>query len=350
MMKFNLCIFFLLVSKLLFSQVEKEFAHVDSWAEKQKLKKNLGQLVTDLTQPFSSDFDKTRAIYIWIIRNVAYDVKTYNQSRSLTRFKCNDKENCEGEYQDFEQKIIERALKKKLAVCSGYAKLFCRMSSLAGIQCVEIDGFIKNKPSHAGEMGILDHAWNGVIINNKMHFIDVTWAAGVCSKGKGRKLKKFSPQQNDFYWMTPTEKFHLDHFPKDVKKVSNLEISEETFKSFPFIHSAFIPSLEIISPQDKIIRANKGDTIHFHFKLPLNVTKIQINNNVIKNPKYWKKNKKGKLVERVTSSHKQVYIPFSKQNGQYYFSYIVPENGIQYLDILFNHKTILRFKVVKKEL
>ncbi len=344
-MKYLFVFFFLTISQALFTQEkEADFSGIDEWAKKQRYKGNLEQLVTDLTSPYSSEIEKTRAIYTWIIHSIKYDVKTYNKPKSATRFKCINKENCEEEYQEFEQKMIQKVLQKKRAICSGYAKLFCKMSSFAGIPCVEIDGYIKNKPKHAGEMGILDHAWNGITINGAMHFVDATWAAGYCTKGKGRKLRKFIPQQNDFYWFTPTDKFHLDHFPKDVKKVTNLSITENTYKRYPYIFSPIIPLLEINAPKDGTFHARKGDTLYFEFRYQGIISKIQVNSNVVKSPKYWKKGKKGKLEVNRMATSKQVYVPFQKNGDLYQFEYVVPENGSLYFDLLFDHEIKIRFK------
>lgn len=347
-MKQNLfLLLFFIVHSIIIAQTDTSFAAVDEWAKKQQYKGDLLTLVNNLTQPFTNEIEKTRAIYTWIISNIQYDIKKYNQPRSSNKFRCKKKKNCEGEYQDYEQKVIQDVLKSKLAICSGYSKLFCRMAAIAGVQCIEIEGYVKNRPKHAGEMGILDHAWNGIIIQQKMYFIDATWAAGECEMDKNNKLSRFIPKQNDFYWMANSEKFHLNHFPENAKKITNLPYSQQSFQSFPFIAHDLIPKISVQKPQLDIIHANKDDTVYFKIHLPERIEKIQINTNVSQNPHVWKLGEKNEIIINEHNINKQVYLPFTLENETYQFFYVLSENGIEYLEILFDYVPALRFKVEK---
>jgi hypothetical protein len=149
--------------------------------------------------------DKTRAIYIWITENIAYDVKKLTKKRE--GYKCKDSEDCRLKKKKNDNKIINRILKNKKGICSGYALLFHRMCNMANIESASINGYIKNSPSQVGKMGNLDHAWNTVTIDNQIYYLDLTWAAGGVTK-----KKKYLKNRNDYYWFTPIEKFSLNHF------------------------------------------------------------------------------------------------------------------------------------------
>jgi transglutaminase/protease-like cytokinesis protein 3 len=45
-----------------------------------------------------------------------------------------------------------------------------------------IEGYIKNSPNQIGNMGILDHAWNSIKIDNEYYNIDLTWALDIALK------------------------------------------------------------------------------------------------------------------------------------------------------------------------
>jgi transglutaminase-like putative cysteine protease len=116
-------------------------------------------VVSLLTNGISDQFLKAKTLHDWICDNIAYDSKMYFSGRVTAP--------------DYIS-----VLKKKLAVCSGYANLFNQMCKLAGIESIGINGYSKGF-GYTGKIGNnTDHAWNAVNIGNKWYLIDVTWDAG----------------------------------------------------------------------------------------------------------------------------------------------------------------------------
>ena len=73
-----------------------------------------------ITRDFTSDEDKIRAIYTWIIQNVAYDPDEYKQfDYTFTNYRERNEKD-----EKLRAKITERTLQKGIAVCEGYAMLF----------------------------------------------------------------------------------------------------------------------------------------------------------------------------------------------------------------------------------
>ena len=336
-------IFLFFSFSIIFGQVN--FRKIDSIATSTKYNGNLNQLVNDLTKNLNDDFEKTRSIYSWITENIEYDYKLFNKGKQTITFKCKTKTDCSIKKQEFENNLIKKVLRKKKGVCSGYSTLFKRMCDLAKIQCLNIDGYVKTKSTQIGNTGILDHAWNAVIINNETYFLDLTWASGYCENDNQGKLTSFIKKKNDFYWFTPIEKFTINHFPKNPEKVLNFEISKDNYKNQPYIESSIIPSIKVLSPTQGILKPKVGDSITFEFEYSKKIEKLQINTNLKRNPKFYFTGKKGEQIFNQKNYSKQEYIPFS-QNGTYYkFSYFVEKNELQYIEILFDYNLKLKYVV-----
>ena len=73
-------------------------------------------------------------------------------------------------------------------------------------------------------------------------------------------------ERNDFYWLTPVDKFTIDHFPKNPDKILNFDLTKEAYKNQPYIKSSIIPLISIENPKEGIIDAKLNDSIIFKFK------------------------------------------------------------------------------------
>lgn len=336
-------IFFILISCLLFSQ--NQFEETDNWAKRISYKGDLNLLVSELTADANNDIEKTRAIYFWITENVKYDIRAYNKGKRIYRFKCKTNEDCNLKESQFENKIIRKTLNRKKAICSGYALLFKRMCDLAGVNCAVINGYIKTKPTQVGRMGILDHAWNSVRIDNQLYYLDLTWASGYTENGKNNQLKKFVKQRNDFYWFTPVKKFTINHFPEKTEIISNTNITKEDFLNRPYIENDIIPLIDLMEPKTGVLKPEINDTIYFKFQFSGRIENIQVNTNLKKNPKIYFLNKRKQKIFNKHAFERQEYIDFNKENSTYKFFYVVENKDLKYIEILFDYEPKLRFLI-----
>lgn len=108
----------------------------------------LSSAVSSLKLSGKTQYQKVKAIYDYICRNVKYDYK-----------------NSSTYYQKY---TAYAALVNKTSVCQGYANLFYRMCKKAGIPVRIVTGWSKSQ----------NHAWNIVSINGKYYNVDATWDAG----------------------------------------------------------------------------------------------------------------------------------------------------------------------------
>ena len=117
-------------------------------------------LARKLCDSLKNDEEKAKAIALWIIRNVEYDVKMYEKGR-------------------FKKQKSDEVLKKKKAICEGYSNLFKDMCNYVGIRAYVVTGYSKAGNYEPGDIFVReDHAWNAVNINGKWYLVDLTWAAG----------------------------------------------------------------------------------------------------------------------------------------------------------------------------
>ncbi|MBC8179779.1 hypothetical protein H8E88_01530 [candidate division KSB1 bacterium] len=171
-----------------------------------------------LSQPARNDFEKTRAIYRWITENINYDTKGFFSGR----------------YGDLSAKGV---LKSRTAVCEGYAGLFERLASAAGLEVVKISGFAKGYGYVAGSpiIGPSNHAWNAIKINGLWHLLDCTWGAGYVDS-QGRFVRRFE----EHYFFTPPEEFIYNHFPENSRwQLLEQPISKAEYEKLIYLRPAF---------------------------------------------------------------------------------------------------------------
>ncbi|RAR72784.1 transglutaminase superfamily protein [Flavobacterium aciduliphilum] len=259
-------------------------------------------------------------------------------------FKCKTKEECDLKKAEFDNKEINKTLKKGKGVCENYAKLFERMCNIAGINCYYVSGYTKSEAFQIGKMGYLNHAWNVVVLDGIYYYFDPTWTAGGCTRNEDGELDKFHKKYNDYYWMTPIDKLSRNHYPKDTTWIKNAVYLKELFKNNPFIDNSIIAKIEILTPKTGVIEAKLGDTLNFVFRYKNEMDKIQINTNSRRNPSVWYKTKTDYIVnEKVLS--KQQYVDYTRDDDNIRFNYVIKEKPISYLEILFDYRLVIKYKI-----
>jgi len=171
------------------------------------------KLARKLTANLQSDSEKVAAIHCWMTSHISYDVDKY-----LTN--------------DFIVKSNKNILRRRKAICYGYATLFKELCMHAGIQAVIVTGYTKNQDIDICDSFYLeDHAWNAFYINNRWYLSDLTWDAGYMKQWKRNffdqivyvltwgkkdhirnKIHFIKSPRWEFY-MKPGEYFFYDHIP-----------------------------------------------------------------------------------------------------------------------------------------
>lgn len=101
----------------------------------------------------SSDYEKARAIYDWMVANIVYDFPYYyGEKESVTIFP-------------------EEVLDSKLTICDGYSRLTQALLQAQDIPALRVTGTADGRITDAGA----SHAWNMAYVDNRWIYIDSTW-------------------------------------------------------------------------------------------------------------------------------------------------------------------------------
>ncbi len=341
-----------------FSQVD--FRNIDSFAKTVKYETGLKPMTNILTQKYSEPIEKLRSIFIWITENIRYDCEFLNRDEEPKGFECDDDSiACALKFQEWEMKYINRVLKKKRTLCQGYSMLLKKMCDLVGIECEIVSGYIKNKSYQVGVPLSITHAWNVVRIDGIYYFLDPTWAAGYCPYCVFDSEIYCDYQKNytNYYWLTPYTKLVRNHYPANGKFAMIPNYTKEKFFNNLYFYGQYaLEHIDVLSPNSGVIEAKLGDTIHFRFIYTgPKIEKLQVNTNIWRNPsidyyeRYGKKDKKIRFVHDTLAIKKQMYFPFKKTDNLYEFNYVVSNSALYYIDILFEYKYAMKFKVKVRE-
>ena len=327
-----------------------DFSGVDSLARSIKYESDIFKLTNDLTGSYSKDLFKVRSIFIWITENIKYDYKFINKGKEIKTPDCEGVVDCSTRLKDWENDYVRKTLKSKKAICDGYARLLKRMCDIAGIKCDVISGYTKTHPYQIGNAGSVNHAWNAVRIDSTDYFLDATWAAGYCVEDEDSGiLLEFVKRYNNYYWFTPFHDLARNHYPQNGKWVFEPNYTKEKYADNPYYASDVIPKIQLITPVSGIIRAKKGDTIHFKFEYKADIKFLQINSNAFRNPSLYqvkKQTRRSRIYELDTVAVKmQKYIDFKRNADLYEFDYIITDESLYYLELLFDYRRSLKFKV-----
>ncbi|MEM0518034.1 transglutaminase domain-containing protein [Aequorivita flava] len=208
----------------------------DSFESPEKLSKFI-------SRDFVSEKDKVRAIYTWIIHNIAYNPDEYKKFD----YKFSNYRERNEKDEKLRNNIIQRTIKTGQAVCEGYAMLFERLCELQGIKNYLVRGDIKSNFSDIGRPFKRIHMWNVATIDGKPYLFDATW-------GAGKYNEKFIKDPTYFYYKTPPELFIKTHYPDMFEDAFlNDTITKEQFAAMPLIIKRELLPTDIESPKSGLL-------------------------------------------------------------------------------------------------
>ncbi|CAG8517629.1 16055_t:CDS:2 [Funneliformis caledonium] len=229
---------------------DHDFSKVDAYArETPKAEaENAARLSKYLTKPWNNELDKLRCIFTWIADNVKYDTDAYFGG-------------------NIQQCGPEDVLKTRKAVCDGYAELFDKLASNAGLKVWKISGQAKGKyidiyfktgdlffdnnvrlfdyllkgagytPGCDIDSRQFAHSWNGVLYKGEFLLVDNTWGAGILN---GTEFEKhFEP----FHFLCSPTQFIYSHFPeKPEQQYVEPKLTKAEFLDLPYVKPKFFSS------------------------------------------------------------------------------------------------------------
>lgn len=190
---------------------------------------NINKTINYIKNNCKNKQEIVRFIYIWIQKNIEYNVKNYETNPLLV-------------------------FKNKTGVCSGITELFKLLSKECGIECNVVNGVVKN-----GEH-IMLHCWNIVKIDNNWYIVEPTW-------GKYDK---------EFYFLANPEHIIYTHYPTWGNYIIYNDLrckSKEELKKIILDESKELCNLQLLKKpitQEYFLSLNNYFPEHFKFENHLN--------------------------------------------------------------------------------
>ena len=187
-------------------------------------KYNYTERTRQITDGARTDYDKARAIYLWMCANVDFDPT----GKIRTADEC---------------------WENRKAVCQGYCELFFRMAETVGLKVKLINGNGKNL-THPDELE--RHVWLIASTERGEVLMDPTWGAGLFVNGK------FMRHPEPLMWFdTDPRWFIMTHMPqKRNAQLLKRIVKEEEFRQMPYANP-LLAKLGL-TPQDAFQRALAG--------------------------------------------------------------------------------------------
>jgi hypothetical protein len=166
---------------------------------------NTNDIASFVSSNFSNNRDKSRAIFVWISRNIKYNFDSIITNSIY----------------ETPAEVSERILRTRTGVCLNFAHLFNEISNKAGIKSYIIQGYTKQ----SGTIDFLPHIWCTSYIDTAWYLFDPTWGSGYYSRGR------YINQVNGYYFMAKPQVLIRSHMPFDpLWQFLNYPVSHSEFK------------------------------------------------------------------------------------------------------------------------
>jgi transglutaminase/protease-like cytokinesis protein 3 len=289
-------------------------------------------LALQLTAPYTTDLEKVRAIYSWICQNIRYNVDIYRPVALRARY-VPEPIDTSSEWKPADEMYAQKVLRRGVAVCEGYSRLFKTLCVLAGVEAVVLNGYVRTNFDRAAERFRTNHTWNAVRIDSTWHLVDPTWGAGYVSYGD-----EFVQKQNDFYFLTPPQDMIRDHYPEDLRwTLLPQPPTLAEFRKMPFKSKSFVKyGIQAYLPSSGLLEAEVGDTLSFSISLR-DVTRSK---GTSPDPFF--------DTASFALSPNSVFIKPEKEGVDKVFYRFVVDETTQWVHLLFNDDVILRYNVSRR--
>jgi hypothetical protein len=284
-----------------------------------------------LTKDYFLELDKVRAIYSWVAQNISYNTGIFSFSRNQRTLPLLEHdEDTAVNWASANEMTAIRVMKKRIAICDGYAKLFQTLCDYAGIRSEIIIGYARSGYARESKFRT-NHSWNAVMIDGKWHLLDVTWGSGYVNYGN-----QFIHQMDEKYFLSDPATFFLDHDPEDLSwtLLTDPPASSE-YRRSPYRLKNFIKyNITSHFPEKGIIEASEGDTI----RIVLSVRDLQKAASISPDPFF-----DSAYFSR--GGHAAFVQPAKKMANSIEYNFIAPPTEVQWLYILFNDDVVLRYRL-----
>lgn len=287
----------------------------------------LASLSGQLTEKCTTDLQKVTAIFRWVTDNISYNLRAINRGGDASVF-YEEPDDTSTVLKPLTERVAENVLRRRVAVCDGYSRLFKSLCDHAGIPCEVITGYARTG-WNSGSKFRSNHKWNAVRIDSSWYLLDATWASGFITY----PTDEFVRNLDNRYFLTPPDQFIRDHYPEDINwtLLKNPPTLSEFYKA-PFHYTAFIRAgITSYFPAKGIIEAAIGDSIRFEVEAPGKENILLVS------------------AEPAVDTSDTDDPPVINGEERAVYHYTVNGNAPEWLYVICNGETVLRYKLnIKK--
>lgn len=280
---------------------------------------------------FSTPSQKVRAIYAWITSHIAYSTAVFKAPMKYVYSP--DPLDTAAVWPSGDEMVARKVMRRRTALCDGYARLFKVLCDYTGIEAAVILGY--GRGGRGDGKFRTNHTWNAVKLDSTWALLDVTWASGYVTYAD-----EFVAARNDYYYLTPPQDFIGDHCPEDLHwtLLASPPVMAE-FRGMPFRSKNFYRyEVGAYSPGSGIVEAAAGDTLRFSLQLKDAARAKRTASDPFADPAgyaLWPKSGFAK--------------PADEKSGALSYTYVV-EPGVNWVHLLYKDEAVLRYRLKGPEM
>ncbi len=281
---------------------------------------------------FFTSSEKVRAIYAWITGHIAYNTAIFKPWVKYVYSP--DPLDTAAVWPSGDEMVARKVMRKRTALCDGYARLFKTLCDYCDIEAVVVLGYGR-APGRGDGKFRTNHTWNAVKIDAAWYLLDATWASGYTTYNDD-----FVALRNDYYYLTPPDEFSNDHYPEDLRwtLLPSPQAMPE-FRRMPFRSKNFYRyDISAYAPANGIVEAATGDTLRFFVQLKDAERARQTSSDpFVDTADYalWPKSGFAK--------------PVAEKNNAVSYAYVV-EPGVEWVHLLYKNDAVLHYRLRQPEL
>jgi len=302
-----------------------------------------------LTNGYTTDRDKVASIFRWITENISYNTRPYYNASHFPTTKMDD-DNDTGALKPLSERVAIDVLRKRIAFCDGYARLFKTLCDYAGIKSEVISGYADGGMGRRRLKFASNHRWNAVYLDSTWYLLDATWASGFITYNSNDFIQNY----NHHYFLTPAQEFINDHYPEELQwTLLSRPPAIREFRYSPFKLNAFIKfNIKSFKPQSGTIEALPGDTIQIELETGSDEKRLYItdkpyfDSSVIAMAALPDTSIQTDSTDQVNTSVQK----YTVSGNKVFCKYIVSSPDVEWLNVIFNDEVIMRYKLNIKKL
>jgi len=283
-----------------------------------------------LTAGLPSERAKVVSILSWITDNIAYNTGIlYAIPKKAPIIYPNVGASEPDTLTPLNDYVAENVLRRRVAVCDGYARLFASLCFHAGIRAELVTGYVRTDKNRAGTRFRSNHTWNAVRIDSTWHLLDATWASGYVTYGSNQFVTHYNPR----YLLTPPAEFIKDHYPEDLRwTLLPAAPALPEFAIVPFRYQAFLKfRIRAFAPVSGTIEAAAGDTILIEMQTELKEKSLVVTAQPVS--------------DSLLQAAEKILTGGSVQGDKVVVSHVVTAGDGEWLHVLYNGEPVLRYRL-----